>query len=84
MLNGIAYHPPSRRLYVTGKKWDYMYQVRITPKLEAGPSEVSNWCQLGLSPHHKRGMGPVEVAREDVVEVESPGAGASVAPGGAV
>ena len=55
MLNGIAYHPPSRRLYVTGKKWDYMYQVRITPKLEAGPSEVRNWCELGLSAHHSRG-----------------------------
>jgi glutamine cyclotransferase len=54
VLNGIAYHAPSRRLYVTGKKWDYMYQVRITPRPEAGPSDVKNGCQLGLTPHHLR------------------------------
>ena len=51
VLNGIAYHPPSRRLYVTGKKWDHMYQVRITPKPEAGPSDVLRDCGLGLTPH---------------------------------
>ena len=32
VLNGIAYHPDSKRLYVTGKKWDHMYQVRVVPK----------------------------------------------------
>lgn len=49
-LNGIAYHGPSRRLYVTGKKWDHMYQVRITPK-DDGPADVLNYCSLGLSAH---------------------------------
>ena len=49
VLNGIAYHPPSRRLYVTGKKWDHMYQVRIKPKPEAGPNDVWRDCGLGLS-----------------------------------
>jgi len=52
VLNGIAYHPPSRRLYVTGKKWDYMYQVRINPKPEAGAADVLRNCGLGLTPHH--------------------------------
>ena len=32
VLNGIAYHPTSGRLYVTGKHWDNMYQVRIKPE----------------------------------------------------
>ena len=49
MLNGIAYHAASRRLYVTGKKWDKMYQVRITPQPDKGPSDVLANCQLGLS-----------------------------------
>ena len=31
VLNGIAYHAPTRRLYVTGKQWDKMYQVRTMP-----------------------------------------------------
>jgi glutamine cyclotransferase len=37
------------RLYVTGKKWDHMYQVRIKPKPEAGPNDVWRDCGLGLS-----------------------------------
>jgi len=49
VLNGIAYHDQSRRLYVTGKKWDKMFQVRITPS-EAGPADVLQRCNLGLSP----------------------------------
>jgi glutamine cyclotransferase len=37
VLNGIAYHEPSGRLYVTGKQWDKMYQVRTktAPELDA-------------------------------------------------
>lgn len=49
VLNGIAYHPSSRRLYVTGKKWDKMYQVRITSRPELGPQHVLGRCELGLS-----------------------------------
>ena len=29
VLNGIAYHEASHRLYVTGKNWDKMYQVCV-------------------------------------------------------
>ena len=31
VLNGIAYHHTSGRLYVTGKQWDHMYQIRVKP-----------------------------------------------------
>ena len=49
VLNGIAYHEPSKRLYVTGKQWDHMYQVRV----KAAPPEhqtaqfVEANCHLG-------------------------------------
>jgi hypothetical protein len=44
---GVAYHEPSRRLYVTGKQWDKMYQVRVVPRRELGPEHVLSVCQLG-------------------------------------
>jgi len=47
VLNGIAYHPPSQRLYVTGKKWDYMYQVRLQAAPQLGPQHVAAVCNLG-------------------------------------
>ena len=49
VLNGIAYHPTSGRLYVTGKQWDKMYQVRIVPaEREAQTASYVNAnCHLG-------------------------------------
>lgn len=49
VLNGIAYHEASRRLYVTGKKWDKLFQIRITPQPGLGASDVLQRCNLGLS-----------------------------------
>ena len=49
VLNGIAYHPTSKRLYVTGKQWDKMYQVRIlpgAPELQTA-KYVEQSCHLG-------------------------------------
>jgi glutamine cyclotransferase len=32
VLNGIAYDPYSKRLFVTGKLWPRMFEIRIVPK----------------------------------------------------
>ncbi len=32
VLNGIAYNPSTDRLYVTGKNWDKIFEVKITKK----------------------------------------------------
>ena len=32
VLNGIAYDPNQKRLFVTGKKWPYLYQVKFVKK----------------------------------------------------
>lgn len=29
VLNGIAFEPDKRRLFITGKRWDTMYEVRL-------------------------------------------------------
>lgn len=47
VLNGIAYHEASHRLYVTGKEWDFMYQVRITPMPSLNADHVLEKCNLG-------------------------------------
>jgi len=47
VLNGVAYHKTSGRLYVTGKQWDHMYQVRIKPAPELGAAHVAQHCGLG-------------------------------------
>jgi len=47
VLNGIAYHEASHRLYMTGKQWDYMYQVRIRPAPSLGVEHVRRVCNLG-------------------------------------
>jgi glutamine cyclotransferase len=33
VLNGIAYDPARDRLYITGKRWPRMYEVRLKPQL---------------------------------------------------
>ena len=62
VLNGIAYHKISKRLYVTGKNWDHLYSVRIVPQPERGPADVAKACGLGgmdpsavLKARHKTG-----------------------------
>jgi len=37
VLNGIVYDPGTKRLFVTGKLWDVLYEVRLVnlPELEA-------------------------------------------------
>lgn len=49
VLNGIAYHSQSGRLYVTGKQWDKMYQIRVTPAERALQTEahIHQHCSLG-------------------------------------
>ena len=32
VLNGIAYDPASDRLFVTGKRWPSLFEVRIRPQ----------------------------------------------------
>jgi glutamine cyclotransferase len=32
VLNGIAYHPKRGTFFVTGKKWDKMFEVRLEKK----------------------------------------------------
>ena len=30
VLNGIAYNPKTKTIFVTGKNWDKMFEIRIT------------------------------------------------------
>ena len=32
VLNGIAYDPTNRRLFVTGKNWPKLYEIRLVPR----------------------------------------------------
>jgi len=32
VLNGIAYHPKTKKLYVTGKNWNKLFEVRVISK----------------------------------------------------
>ena len=32
VLNGIAYDPPSQRLFVTGKMWPKLFEIQVVPK----------------------------------------------------
>ena len=32
VLNGIAYDPKSDRLFVTGKLWPKIFEIRVVPK----------------------------------------------------
>ncbi|MBT8204445.1 MAG: glutaminyl-peptide cyclotransferase [Eudoraea sp.] len=32
VLNGVAYHPGRKTLFVTGKNWDKLFEVRVKPK----------------------------------------------------
>ena len=47
VLNGIAYHEPTNRMYVTGKKWDQMYRIKLKAEPERRPEEIESLCNLG-------------------------------------
>lgn len=47
VLNGIAYHEETGRLYVTGKQWDKMYHIRVVEQPELGPEHIHKVCSLG-------------------------------------
>jgi len=48
VLNGIAYHKQTDRLYVTGKMWENMYQVKIVQAPELSTTEhINRVCSLG-------------------------------------
>jgi glutamine cyclotransferase len=32
VLNGIAYEPKSKRLFVTGKNWSDLFEIRLVPR----------------------------------------------------
>jgi glutamine cyclotransferase len=38
VLNGIAYDPESGRLFVTGKRWPKLYEIRLLPSALPFPS----------------------------------------------
>jgi glutamine cyclotransferase len=42
VLNGIAYDEAKDKLYVTGKKWDKVYEIRLIPATAEAPSQPSN------------------------------------------
>ncbi len=42
VLNGIAYDEAKDKLYVTGKKWGKVYEIRLIPATAEAPSQPSN------------------------------------------
>jgi glutamine cyclotransferase len=32
VLNGIAYDPSRKRLFVTGKLWPHIFEIKVIPK----------------------------------------------------
>jgi len=34
VLNGIAYDPEADRLFITGKRWPWLYEVRLIPSTD--------------------------------------------------
>ena len=46
VLNGIAYHRPTSRIFVTGKMWDKMYEIKVK-STNLGPDHVIKVCSLG-------------------------------------
>ena len=41
VLNGIAYDPASQRLFVTGKLWPKLFEIKVVPKAPARSSQRS-------------------------------------------
>ncbi|CAN6480812.1 unnamed protein product [Victoria cruziana] len=45
VLNGIAWDAEQKRLFVTGKLWPKLYEIKLQP-LEKPPGDIVNVCQL--------------------------------------
>jgi glutaminyl-peptide cyclotransferase len=43
VLNGIAYDPQRKRLFVTGKLWPAIFEIRLIPKLSAEVAMTKPW-----------------------------------------
>jgi glutaminyl-peptide cyclotransferase len=41
VLNGIAYDAKEKRLFVTGKLWPSIFEIRLAPKKKGAPNEIS-------------------------------------------
>lgn len=52
VLNGIAFNHDGTddHLYLTGKQWDYMFDVDLTPKRDLGPNHVMTHCSIFHGP----------------------------------
>jgi glutamine cyclotransferase len=40
VLNGIAYDPSAKRIFVTGKKWPRVYEIRVRPVSPVSPTRL--------------------------------------------
>jgi diketogulonate reductase-like aldo/keto reductase len=49
VLNGIAYDPDRKRLFVTGKLWPQIYEIELIPRIISiyGPTKIP---KLNTSP----------------------------------
>lgn len=62
VLNGIAVHPmdmgtsdiTERSIFVTGKEWDWLYEIRVTPALGKDVDHVRRHCGLHLESSIKK------------------------------
>lgn len=47
VLNGIAYHAPTDRLFVTGKKWPTLYEIQLVPAPQNNAPKFHNiWVYI--------------------------------------
>jgi len=51
VLNGIAYDPADKRIFVTGKRWGHLFEIQIK---ESATSPVNTWTYYGTPALRKR------------------------------
>jgi len=44
VMNGIAFNPASKKLYLTGKNWPHMYVVRVVSEHATSNSDLDSFC----------------------------------------
>lgn len=44
VLNGIAWDPETKRLWVTGKKWPKLFEIKLVPRTDLTLDEVRSLC----------------------------------------
>lgn len=59
-LNGIAYDAKRDRLFVTGKLWPRLYEIRLAPRTQALPGRQTRISGMGLT-WSNRSRGPARV-----------------------